>query len=333
MEKFELGFEPKTHTYFNKFNKKEKLKSVTTLVEKVGGKFNTHYWAMYTGLKNNGKKVGFDKYEDYIKVDDIKVDIDTLYNIPAYKNYAETTKKEWLKKNKEANERGNKIHDNLEYQINKSRNDVEAKDNKKVIPLNKGGYLEIKSKNDLDATNLGEYYPRVYNDFIYYIKLGCVIFAEKKIYNVEFLTAGTIDVLIVKGKKFAIYDWKTNKDEMKFVSGYYKKEKTKNGIYIKSDNFIETNDKLSKPVNHLPSSKGIKYSLQLSIYAFMMEQWGYTLVSNGLVIYHIRPEKNIRLDIKYYKKEARDILKHFKKPFKSNNSNSNYSDQMKLKID
>lgn len=324
--KIDLGFDPVEHKYFNKENN-EPFISATTLIGKYKNEFNTHYWSMYTGLKDFNISVGHHEDEIYITVNGVKQHIDTLYSIPVYKKLASQTKSKWKAKTKVANDRGNKIHDYLEDNINLSRGDIKAKDNELITPLPSllGKDLNeelsiIKTKNDLNKTNLYFTYPDIYERLLLYINQGCTIIAEKKIYTSTYGVAGMIDVLILKGKKFAIMDWKTNKDKMHFVSGYYKKQKV-NGKWVKTDEFIETNDKLKYPLKDLAMCKGIIYSLQLSLYAYIMTLWGYELVPNGLEIFHIRPRRKPKLiKIKYYKNNIIKMLEHYKESKIINNN-------------
>ena len=272
---------------------------------------------MYTGLKNAGIKVRHEKQEIYITVNYIKQHIDTLYQNRTYTSLAERTQQIWKDKTDKANERGNKIHNYLEDSINISLGDVKGRHNKLINPLSdvKANELStelliIRTKNDLDATDLKETYPQIYNRLLEFVNMGCTIFAEKRIYSTIYGIAGTIDVLVIKGKKFWIVDWKTNKDEMKFIAGYYKKVQI-DGEWVKSDNFIETNDKLAFPLNNLANCKGMIYSMQLSVYSYMMELWGYEPAENHLEIYHMRPHrKPRRLKIKYYRQEAKKLFEH-----------------------
>lgn len=313
MLKLNLKFNEEQHRYYDGKTGKD-LISATTLIGKYKDSFNTHYWSMYTGLKNSHFKVLHYKNEKYIKVNDIKCHIDNLYKNEVYKDLALHTQKDWKEKTEKSHIRGNATHDYLEGEINKSREDEKAKDNKLIQPLsNNYDIVKISNINDLNKTNLYDTYPVIYYKLKEYISFGCIIFAEKKIYNSKYFVAGMIDVLVVhpKTKKFAIVDWKTNKDKIHFVSGYYKKQKI-NGEWVKTNNFIPTNDYLKSPLNNLYNCKGIVYSLQLSLYAFLMEQWGYKLVNKGLTIYHFRLErKPICLNIKYYKNDIYNMLEDY----------------------
>ena len=95
-----------------------------------------------------------------------------------------------------------------------------------------------------------------------------------------------------------ILDWKTNKDPLKFTPGYYKKEwnadRTKK---VKTGQWVPKNDRLLHPLSNVPYCKGMIYTLQLSMYAFMCELWGYEVA--GIVLCHIRPELDENKEPRY----------------------------------
>jgi len=97
------------------------------------------------------------------------------------------------------------------------------------------------------------------------------ILAEIGVYHPEYLISGLVDILFVKGDEFFILDWKTNKAPIRFEGGYWAK---KADGTIDLDKYIITNETMLFPINHLQDSTGIHYSLQLSMYDYLIEQWG-----------------------------------------------------------
>jgi len=315
-----LLFDEPTHTYTNG-DTGDIFTSATTIIGQYKDKFNTRYWSIYTALKNKGFRLRMDKAEIYITVNNIKQHINTLYSNPLYAKLAQRTQDEWKHKTDRANARGNKIHDYLEDSINESRGDIQAQDNRLISPLRVSGSTSsepviIESKHDLDATTLASNYPLIYDRLLFYINDGWTIIAEKRIYSSHYMIAGMIDVLILKGKRFRILDWKSNKDEMMFESGYWKKVQQDDGSFIRGTEWIRRNDVMKVPLDNLHSCKGVTYSLQLSLYAYLMEMWGYTLDDTdkgGLEICHIRPSrKPIMINIRYYKQDIHKMLEHHK---------------------
>lgn len=313
-----LVFDADTHTYTNGTTGEEFI-SVTTLIGKYEKSFNGRYWSMYTALKNTGIPVRCDKTnERTITVRNIVMDINTLYENNIYSRLADKTAKKWENMTNVANRRGNKIHNYLEDSINESRGDAKALDNKLISPLSLKGsksseLVIFTCKHDLDKTDLKETYPIIYDRLLMYIKGGCTLIAEKRIYSSKYMVAGMIDVVVIKNKWFWIVDWKSNKDEMMFESGYYRKFKNEKGIWVRGTTWIRTDDRMAVPISKLPKCKGLKYSLQLSLYSFLMELWGYKPAKNHLEIFHIRPRLKPKLiKVRYYRNAIIRLLEHNK---------------------
>jgi len=313
-EKVQLLFDAPTHVYSD--TKGRVYTSATTVIGKYKKPFNKKYWGMYTMLKNKGIKVRPDGGKDkVIFISGVPSKLSQLWGYPSYAWETEMLFAKWDKMTEDACDRGNEIHDYLEDSINLSKDDVAAESNDVIQPslgtaMAGQDFVTIATRHDLDRTTIKERFPIVYFKLLKYINQGCTIFAEKKIYSSTYLIAGMIDVLIVKGKQFAILDWKTNKDEMHFQSGYYKKIQ-RNGIWIKSEQFLRTDNTLLAPLNHIAECKGMVYTLQLSLYAFIMEMWGYTLVPDGLIICHMRPGLEPKMvNIAYKQREIQDMLNH-----------------------
>lgn len=105
-------------------------------------------------------------------------------------------------------------------------------------------YNQVNYKIDNDCDNLSN------------LKENCV-YPELRLHNTKYKIAGTSDqVLVLPGKKIIIRDWKTNKE-------------------IKTSNKY---DKFFYPVAHFDNCEYVKYSLQLSLYGYMLEQFGYEVI-------------------------------------------------------
>lgn len=313
-KKVKIDFDPVEHIYTDEHG--TIYTSVTTLIGKYKPKFDKKYWSMYTALKDNGFHVIPSTIGKVIKVNGRYRKIDDLYKNPVNNYEVKRVVNKWEDLTVKACNRGNKIHDFLEDSINESKE--EGANNEVIKPLTTKEHrlVVIKTTHDLDKTKLQETFPVIYIRLLGYINQGCTLYAEKRIYSSVFNIAGMIDVLIVKGNQFMILDWKTNKDELLFVSGYYKKEKIYNTSignyeYIKTDLFIRKPEYLFKPLSHVENCKGMIYSLQLSLYAYLMIRWGYKLVNNGLEIFHLRPGLEPKLiKVKYMEKEIISMVNH-----------------------
>jgi hypothetical protein len=316
-KQIQLQFEPIEHKYFDSVSG-EVYTSVTTVIGKYKEPFNRRYWSMYTALKNSGFKVRPTDDKKAIVVNNKFRSLDSLYKNPINTQEVNNLVNHWKDLTEIACARGNEIHDYLEDSINLSKDDEDGETNEVITPTlasnlsNTGLEVIIRTQHDLDKTDLKDNFPAIYNRLLAYINKGCILYAEKRIYTSKYLIAGMIDVLIVhlRTKQFAILDWKTNKDEMHFISGYYKKENV-NGRWVKGSQYIPYKKNLFAPLNHLEDCKGIIYTLQLSLYAYIMELWGYKLVPNGLEIFHIRPNREPKLiTINYKKEEVHNMLVH-----------------------
>jgi hypothetical protein len=125
--------------------------------------------------------------------------------------------------------------------------------------------------------------------------VGYRFYAEVCVYSYKHLVSGAIDLLAIKfDEDFKaidgyILDWKTNKNKIRNVSGYF--QKNNKGEY--TGNFITTKDKMLFPLDHLPHCSGNTYGMQLNTYASMCEQRGFPI--NRCILFHIRSKEQIAL--------------------------------------
>jgi len=302
----DIDFDEKTHSYT-----KDGIKyiSVTTLIGLYKKEFKKEFWGVYTALKDANIKVKPEPELNIIYIEGTPYTIDKILKDPLYSLYYKKTINDWDILTEEACIKGSNTHNFLEDTINKSKKDYTGESNKLITwSAEKKSYSCV---SDLDSTNLEEVHPFIYKRLKSYINTGAVIYAEKKVFLKDYNVAGMIDVPIIKGDRFVILDWKTNKEELHKTAGYYKKIQL-GGKWIKSTEWIKTGEMLLYPINHLENSKFNIYALQLSLYAYILEQWGYTLVDNGLEIIHIRNNNNQLIKIPYLKNEVKLLLEHYK---------------------
>lgn len=308
-----LTFTEHDHKYRDEHN--IEYTSVTTLLGKYKDKFDSEFWSMYTALKENGYRLKPYPEEQAIRLGSVKYKLADLQKEVYYVELQDLVKAKWKIKNTEACMRGNTIHNSIELGINKTRNDIDANDNDLITydanPFKFG--KNISSLNDLDNSHIKEKFPFIYDKLKPLVEAGATVFAEKRVYLSKFRLAGTIDCPIIRGKYFCILDWKSNAADMHDTSGYYQKINV-NGEWIKSDTWIVTDDKFNAPISHIPASKFHEYCLQLSIYAYIMEQWGYTLINNGLAIVHYPLNKEpVYLQVPYLRNEVVALLTDHKR--------------------
>lgn len=111
--------------------------------------------------------------------------------------------------------------------------------------------------------------------------------SEIKVFSKKYNIAGTIDKLFLYNGELIIGDWKTNKK-------------------IKTDKDFSFNKKMLFPFEHLKENEINKYSLQLSLYAILLEEAG--LEVSSMFICHI-PHSG---ECKIYKiKDLRAELKNY----------------------
>lgn len=213
-----------------------------------------------------------------------------------YKNRTEEQiKNMWANTTKMACEKGSVTHNELEGGIKEtsmfkdavhSLRYIDENDNNRLFTVDDA--LNLSSFKPLDPQKfydrVGHKYPIIQKTIEYYVSEGYALFAEIGIYDENCLISGMIDLWAFKYPYFVIIDWKTNKDEIKFDSGYYKRDDDGQ----ETNQYINSKKWLKYPIDHLPQCKGTEYGLQLSTYAYMCEQRG--LICGGLILFHIRDQ-------------------------------------------
>jgi hypothetical protein len=315
MKMIDINFSEPDHRYYN--DEGRTFISVTTLIGKYEPKYDQDFWSMYTGLKNHGFRVRPQPSQKKIYISNVLYKLSDLKKDSLYTAWQKEVLAKWEVITIEACERGNDIHNELEDNVNLSKGDVTGKTNNYILPVtasessHRGKQKVIETVHDLDATNLFDKYPFVHDRLAHYLGKGCSIFAEKRVFLEKEGVAGMIDLPIFKGNKFCILDWKTNKDEFHDTPGYYKKIQV-NGEWVKSSEWVPTDDRMEYPLDNILASKLNKYALQLSLYAYILERWGYELVANGLEIIHFPLGQDPRVvKIPYLKREVELMLNHY----------------------
>ncbi len=262
-EKINIYFDEVAHKYTDDYG--TNYLSCTQLISRYEVPFDREYWLQY-----KANELGISKEE---------------------------LSAEWDNLTTASHIKGNAKHKELEDSVNYS-----YKTENSFIPFKGGSFgggYEIVL-NRLEQTELAKQHNDIYVFLVDLIKQGFRLYAEKRVYNRQLGLCGTIDLIAIKGLEFYIIDWKTNKEELKFNSGYYKK-KWVNGTKVKTNQWVHTDDRLKYPLNHLQQCKGTGYVLQLNLYAFLTELFGFKNI--GIVLWHIRDTdkkyviKNIRQDI------------------------------------
>jgi len=304
-----LYFDEPTHKYYD-VNGNVYI-SCTQLIERFDFEFDKEFWANakaveyiftnrynYEIWNNQKKELGYEKLIS-ICLKGIKPEVLNQAKEKILTNWKDTTII--------ACDKGNLIHNQLEdsiHLITKYSNTSDNKQIRTVTDVLNDNTNQLLTIDDLKNTVIYHNYKPIFEYLCNKINDGFSLYAEVGVYDTTTLISGRIDLVLINNntKEFEILDWKTNKDELHFESGYYKK---KNGI--KTNTWIKTNDCLRFPINHLSKSKGSKYTLQLSLYAYLMELYGFKCV--GLTLCHIRSEIKF-YEIKYLKGEIKLIIKY-----------------------
>jgi hypothetical protein len=154
-------------------------------------------------------------------------------------------------------------------------------------------------------TPIAHEFPLLYTMVKAYAEYGYRIYSELGVYHSELNVSGLIDAPLFKGNDFIILDWKTNKDDIRYESGYFKKDAQGNT----TDVWVSKDETFKYPLHDIPNSIGHKYAMQLSIYAWLLEQWGFRC--DRLLIGHIRKELygiNDKVSPELYGKNKIEIL-------------------------
>ena len=203
----------------------------------------------------------------------------------------ESIKAQWEHINTKSLEVGNKKHNRLESAIKGSSKFHKAVN---IVNINNVtrcfSVYDLKLYSDIGEMSLedfynkiGNRYPVIFDTIKFYVDKGFKIFSEINVYDPYNLISGTIDVLLVKDDTFVIIDWKTNRNELLFKSGYYKKDKKTNEL---TNIWVDKKKYMLYPLDYIEDCIGNHYTLQLSTYASMVEAFGYRhLVS---ILFHIR---------------------------------------------
>jgi len=321
-----LYFDEEPHRYTDTLG--NEYLSVTTFIGKYHEKFDAKYWARIKA-KEQGKT------EKQIL-------------------------KEWDRIRNEACERGTNKHNGIEDAI---KDVSQFKDAIKYLTMVESGRCVTVADipnlipKPLDVERFkeatGNKYEEIYRVFDFYIQRGYTIYSEIALFLMDYLISGTIDILCIRDTDFVILDWKTNRDGLKFESGYYKKDKTTIPNQLTNE-WVSTDKRMLPPLGHMQDCNGNHYTMQLSLYAIGVEMiLGIPCVGLGLCHignawklnrygqpfrdvdgYHVDPDKPDTVNwyrIDYRRNEALAMLKDRYMTLKAENNNADK--QLKLNFE
>lgn len=280
-----LIFNEAQHSYVDTLN--NNYISTTQILHGYQPKFDKNYW-----LRKKSKELGISEKK---------------------------LEEQWSTITKEACERGTNTHNGLEDGVKgasmfqQAINYLDKREDGVMvtiadIPNFGANYKLLNLKDFIELTN--NRYPLIYDAFKMYTERGYKIYSEIGMFLIDWLISGTIDILLVNEDTncAVVGDWKTNRGGLRFSSGYYKKDKTVKPAQ-QTNVWVDKDERLLAPLNHLPNCNGAIYNLQLSMYAFAVE-YILGLTIKGIWLCHI--DSDFELNEYGMPKRFSDGLYHIK---------------------
>lgn len=277
----DICFNEEKHVYFHAKDPKKKYISVTTLIHKFEPPFDRDFWSAYKALEQLVEPDYWDlARKDLLAKKKFDVKFLTLYGVSVddFNAVQQNILDNWQKENLASTKRGSAIHANLEHSFYAQKTDISLQ------KYGLGGrFICIEGKTELDLEN------GIYPEYLIYYESP----------DGKIQLAGQIDLLVKEGNQFSIVDWKTNK-QIKTKSYYDKK--------------TQTSEKLRYPLNNLDNCNYSVYNMQLSTYAWMIEQLHPELKCKELVLVHFDHNNNMTTyNMEYRKQEVEKMLNFWKK--------------------
>ncbi|MDX1702093.1 MAG: hypothetical protein R3250_15820, partial [Melioribacteraceae bacterium] len=113
-----------------------------------------------------------------------------------------------------------------------------------------------------------------------------ILITEPILFNKLARIAGQADLLTYQDGIINVYDWKTNKDII-----------TKENPY---------NKQMLGGLSHIPDITYYHYALQLSVYRFLLQAWGFQV--GKLTLLHLTEQGCNQVEVPYLEEEAMKIL-------------------------
>lgn len=276
-----IAFIEETHKYFDVTNPDAKFTSVTTMIHEYTQPFDKEFWSAYKALEKLLPKDVWNVEKKSLlnskKFDKVLLDLHSISEND-FNREQQNILDEWDNENRKSCERGTKIHADLENSFYSKKDDIS------LSKFEIGGKFECrKDYSELDIEN------GVYPEYL----------ISRVSEDGKLRIAGQIDLLVKKGNKIIIADWKTNK-----------KIETKSFF----NNRTKTSVKMKFPLNNLDDVNYWHYTLQLSTYAWMIQKLNPEFEIEDLVLVHFDHSDNMTVyHLPYLKTEVIKMLNHFKK--------------------
>jgi hypothetical protein len=276
-----IAFIEETHKYFDVTNPDAKFTSVTTMIHEYTQPFDKDFWSAYKALEKLLPKDVWNVEKKSLlnskKFDKVLLELHSITEND-FNREQQGILDEWDNENRKSCERGTKIHADLENSFYQKKKDID------ISKFEIGGKFECrKDYSELDIEN------GVYPEYL----------ISRVSEDGKLRIAGQIDLLVKKGNKIIIADWKTNK---KIETKSFFNSKTKTSV------------KMKFPLNNLDDVNYWHYTLQLSTYAWMIQKLNPEFEIEDLVLVHFDHNDNMTVyHLPYLKTEVIKMLNHFKK--------------------
>lgn len=276
-----IAFVEETHKYFDVTDPDAKFTSVTTLIHNYTQEFDKEFWSAYKAIEKLLPKDAWN-VEKKSLLNTKKFDKTLLeaYDISEndFNREQQNILDEWDEENHKSCERGTKIHADLENSFYKKKKDID------ISKFEIGGkFVCEKGRTALDLEN------GIYPEYL----------ISRVSEDGKLRIAGQIDLLVKKGNKLTIGDFKTNK---KIETKSFFNQRTKQSV------------KMKFPLNNLDDTNYWHYCLQLSTYAWMLQKYNPEFEIEDLVMIHFDHSDNMTVyHLPYLKDEVIRMLNHFKK--------------------
>ncbi len=256
---------------------------VTDLVKQYSGVFDVQFWSTYKALERLlPADVWKEERKKFMDTRVVNKKILTKYEITQEQldSTCADIKTEWQKKSDEAAERGIKIHAQIEQQFKDPSSSIDLK------AFGIGGIIDVPICN-ISTPDLPS---GVYSEYPILVDCGDIILS------------GRIDLLVRDGNDIYIVDHKTN-------------NQIKNkGVYNGKKHDIQ---KMKFPLNDLEDTTFNHYSMQLSIYAWMLQQLFKDIQIKELIINHFgEGNKHEFIHCDYMKEHVEKLMNQYQKKIK-----------------
>lgn len=280
-----VKFSEEEHVYWDDDGK---YISVTTLIDQFVQPYDKDFWSKYKALEKLLSKEEF-KAEKKTLLETKKVNVQYFIDMYGFTEVEFNSAQqdildEWQKSNIESCARGTKIHAELEHQLT-------GKKESEIKQYGLGGKFLVNTNETLDKDNLEllDIEKGVFPEYLVYRKSD----------DGKFKLAGQIDLLIKDGNEIHIIDYKTNKK-------------------IEEKSFFDSKSKkcqmMKYPLNNLMDCNKVHYTLQLSTYAWMLQQINPKFIIKRLMIRHFDHDNNVTdYDLPYLKEDVIRMCKWYKK--------------------